>query len=50
MDTTIAQLSATFVANLQVEQEKLQEAGEDLEDTTSTNYPQTKQKYPNNTR
>jgi hypothetical protein len=32
-DTTISQLSATFVTNLQVEQEKLQEAGEDTEET-----------------
>jgi len=32
-DTTISQLSATFVTTLQVEQEKLQKAGEDTEET-----------------
>jgi len=32
-DTNISQLTATFVTSLQVEQEKLQEAGEEVEDT-----------------
>jgi len=34
IDPSISQLSAAFVTNLQVEQEKLLEAGEDLEDVT----------------
>jgi ATP-dependent Zn protease len=36
---SISQLSATFVTNLQVEQEKLLEAGEDLEDATKYKSP-----------
>ena len=34
IDPSISQLSAAFVTNLQVEQEKLLEAREDLEDVT----------------
>jgi len=45
-DTTISQLSATFVSNLQVEQEKLLEAGEDLEDTTMYKSPTDETEIP----
>jgi hypothetical protein len=38
-DPTISQLSATFLTNLQVEQEKLQEAGEDLKDAPQYKAP-----------
>jgi len=38
-DPSISQLLATFVTNLQVEQEKLLEAGKDLEDKTKYKSP-----------
>ena len=38
-DPTISQLSATFVGNLQEEQEKLCKAGEDMEDVTQYKSP-----------